>query len=242
MARFDTGILGTPIGKLGNTVFRRMNGKIFVSCRPESYSVSMTQKAVNSREAFAAVVKFAKLITSFPLLSLCWKKANINGTSSYHRIIKYNLPLTKDGKLCIKNKIIPDGIGHRFNCELTENLDLIVNMENIDADSNYFAVNYYFFLILTNQRSKKSKTEFLVHTDTMEILNNSKEVNIFITLPENEKKLITKFRNLLILSAFILTKNKNTFIHSSTLSKEFLLDKYFNDTAQMAGGKRIKKI
>jgi hypothetical protein len=66
MARFIPGVLGTPNGKVENKVYRQMNGKTFVSNRPDSYNISQTKSAKNSRQAFGLVVQFAKLITASP--------------------------------------------------------------------------------------------------------------------------------------------------------------------------------
>lgn len=107
MPRYYPGPLGTPIGKLKDAVVRRVNGKLFYSIRPEKYNISQSPEAKNSRTTFAVTVQFARRVASISELAYCWKKAKVKGTSAYHRILKYNLPLTGNGFLTAENKMLP---------------------------------------------------------------------------------------------------------------------------------------
>lgn len=60
MARFIPGVLGTPIGKTDCKVFRQINGKSFFSFRPDTYNISQTKAAKNSRKAFGTVCTVCK--------------------------------------------------------------------------------------------------------------------------------------------------------------------------------------
>jgi len=149
MAELKSGELGSPVGKIGNLVFRQMNGKTFVSNRPEKYNRSNSEKAKLSRSGFSTVVKFSKLICSYPVLKSCWKKARIEGTSPYHRIIKYNLPEIHLGLLTIKNRITPRGFNlsvfeiTKENGMLTFNLGINELISDLNNPNLYFyAVNF----------------------------------------------------------------------------------------------------
>ncbi len=72
MARIDKSILGFVSGKLGDVVFRRMNGKKFVSLGAKKYKISQSAEAKKGRANFAAAVKFAKFINSIPELKEAW--------------------------------------------------------------------------------------------------------------------------------------------------------------------------
>ena len=109
MARIDKSVLGFVSGKLGEFVFRKMNGGKFVSLSPDKYKISQSAEAKTGRANFAATVKFAKFINSIPELKEIWSTARIEGTNSYHRIIKYNAKRVNSGKLTTANKIIPEG-------------------------------------------------------------------------------------------------------------------------------------
>lgn len=110
MAQIDKSILGFVSGKLGEVVFRKMNGKKFVSMGAKKYKISQSAKAKKGRANFAASVKFAVTINSLPELKNIWSFANLEGTNSYHRIIKYNSKLVNSGNLTLANKITPDGL------------------------------------------------------------------------------------------------------------------------------------
>ncbi|MFZ1517293.1 MAG: hypothetical protein WAU11_00870 [Ignavibacteriaceae bacterium] len=223
MARFIPGVLGTPIGKTDGKVFRQVNGKTFFSFRPDTYNISQTKSAKNSRQAFGTVVQFAKLITSSDELSYCWKKAKIKGTSAYHRILKHNLPLTKDGLLSIRNQMIPKGFDYTFNCDLNEDSTLLFNLDlsNAGLTLKKFALNAYFIIALFNPASKKSGTEFLVSTIELEQVDNLEDINFNISFSTTEKKIINKYKNLIVFSALIINSKGKFYNHSASISKEF---------------------
>ena len=60
MARLLKTSLGMPSGKLGDNVFRIMNGKAFISLRPEHYRPTKSEKLKAARKNFAAATSFAK--------------------------------------------------------------------------------------------------------------------------------------------------------------------------------------
>lgn len=225
MARFIPGVLGTPVGKTENKVFRQMNGKSFYSFRPESYNISQTKAAKNSRQAFGITVKFAKLITSSQELSYCWKKAKLKGTSAYHKIIKYNLPLTENGFLTVRSQVVPRGFDYIFNCELTEDITLLFNLDLSKSGLaiKKFMLNAYFIIALINPASKKSSTEFLVRTITMDKVDNLKDINFTLSFSKSEKKIIKSYKSLIVFSALVINNKDNFYEHSSSISKEFSL-------------------
>jgi hypothetical protein len=110
LARVENSILGFLSGKLGDFVFRKMNGKKFMSCRARKYKISQSAEAKKGRANFAAAVKFAITVNSIPEVKKAWSSAKTEGTNSYHRIIKYNSKRVNSGKLTTANKITPDGL------------------------------------------------------------------------------------------------------------------------------------
>jgi|WetSurMetagenome_2_1015567.scaffolds.fasta_scaffold326901_1 hypothetical protein len=225
MARFIPGVLGTPIGKVENKVYRQMNGKTFVSHRPDSYNISQTKSAINSRQAFGQVVQFAKLITSSPELSHCWKKAKLKGTSAYHRIIKHNLPLTKDGLLSVNNQIIPNGFDCTLNCILTEELSILFNLDltNSGIPKNSIGINVYNIISLKRASSKKLSSAFLVNTTSFTPPGKFNDIQFSIDFSNPEKKLISKYDSLILFTALVITDINKILKHSSSIAKTFSL-------------------
>lgn len=109
MARLLNASLGKPSGKLGDNVFRIMNGKAFISLRPDHYRPTKSEKLKAARKNFAAATSFAKSVNSVPALKEIWLNAKVQGTISFNRIMKANRNFTANGSLTTSNKITPDG-------------------------------------------------------------------------------------------------------------------------------------
>ncbi|MGA9293938.1 MAG: hypothetical protein WBV81_15190, partial [Ignavibacteriaceae bacterium] len=108
MIRLKEGmIFGKPSGKMKNVVYRIMNGQPFASKRPLKYNASKSKAAVSQRTKFAVAVEFAKFVNSIPALSNIWKKAEIKGTTSFNRIIKFNLKYVNEKSPTVNNLITP---------------------------------------------------------------------------------------------------------------------------------------
>lgn len=224
MARFIPGVLGTPVGKLKNQVFRIVNGKPFISNRPDSYIISQSKSAKNSRQAFALVVKFAKLITSSAELAYCWKKAKIKGTSAYHRIIKYNLPLTKDGTLSLNNCIVPKGFGINLESTLKKDLSVsfIVNLAKDEISTRPVQLNIYIIIALNKNTSLKQSTEFIFNVTSFDKADYTGDIKFTISFSESEKKKINKFKQFIIYSTVVVV-SETTIKHSSNVAKAYSL-------------------
>ncbi len=227
MARFIPGVLGTPIGKLNNQVFRQMNGKIFVSNRPEKFNISQTAKAKASRNSFGLVVKFAKLITSSPELSGCWKQAKIEGTSAYHRVIKHNLSLTKDGLLTKNNIICPTGFDMKSDVLTLENHQLTFKLvlDNSLNGKNYNSLNIYNILFLYQPSTKKTKYDFLINNTIYLTDKKEKEIQFSVNFSKSEKILFKNYDRFLIYTVLVALKGNKIITHSSTVTKSFVKDK-----------------
>lgn len=222
MARFIPGVLGTPSGKSQNQVYRIVNGKPFVSNRPEKYNISQTKQAKNSRLSFGTIVQFAKTITSFPELAYCWKNAKIKGTSPYHRVLKHNLPLTQDGALTLRCQIIPKGFECIFNCELTEDRVFLFNFDITSSGlkASNFEVNAYTIVALFNTTAKKSELKLLSNSKSIITTGKPGEIKFSISFPDSEKKLINKHKKIIVYSAIIILKDGVLHKHSSSFAKE----------------------
>ena len=110
MAEIKKSVLGDITGKIDNLVFRRMNGKKFVSVRPDKYKPTKSIKLKKARSKFGTVVKFAVTTNSVPELKEAWKLSREKGSNSYHKIIKANSRLFNTETLTPYNKITPDGL------------------------------------------------------------------------------------------------------------------------------------
>ncbi len=110
MALVSNSILGDVSGKMGNMVFRIMNGKTFVSDRPLNYKPTKAPAARKVRDSFGMGIRLAQKLITDPYLKEAWASARVSGTDSYRRIIKHNSKHISAGALTMRNKITPDGL------------------------------------------------------------------------------------------------------------------------------------
>ncbi len=147
MAKMNKEILGEINGKLGNIVFRQINGKTVMSVRPPNYKPAKTKPAKSARSKFAVSVYFARFINSIPALKKVWNSAKISGTNSNQKIIKHNIKLVGEGVLTPKNIITPAAVP--------------LMIENLSLDKTKIS----FTLNLKDRNLKQTVTlPFQVHT------------------------------------------------------------------------------
>lgn len=130
MPKVTSALFDSISGKTGDKVFRRMNGETFYSTRPESYNISQSAKAKESRNNFSLVIKFAKIVNAQPDLKLAWQKAKIKGTTSFNRIVKHNINFVKENQLSLFNIITPKGESFPTSSYLATDTSLIFKLEN----------------------------------------------------------------------------------------------------------------
>jgi len=89
--------LGNISGRVGNIVFRRINGKTFISARAGSYKIPNTKEAIDRRLRFGITASLATSINKDELLKELWGKAKFKMTA-YNAAFKvlYNYVGTDD--------------------------------------------------------------------------------------------------------------------------------------------------
>ncbi len=110
MARVKNPILGSYSGRMGNIVYRVINGNTYVSVRPLKYKPSKSPAAKRVKNNFSAVVNLAQSVNSVPALKNIWKTSEAEGYSPYHKLIRNNIALISEGNLTTGNIITPEGL------------------------------------------------------------------------------------------------------------------------------------
>jgi hypothetical protein len=154
MSQIIKSVLGIFIGKVDNLVFRKLNGKRFVSNRPPHYKVSRSAAAVESRGNFAVTVKLAKAVNSEALLKEIWTLSTAEGTNSFQKLIKNNIKLVKEGSLTTSNKITPAGLLLNFTSASYENR--ILNISFICPAGSELSFPAVLFVYLYFEKAGKS--------------------------------------------------------------------------------------
>lgn len=90
MARIRHGVLGTPTGKVGDTVFRNLNKKTVASKLAESYRKSNSEAVQKNENLFARVTKFSNFVNQSAIIKNVWIFSNKPGAYSNLKIFKHN--------------------------------------------------------------------------------------------------------------------------------------------------------
>jgi hypothetical protein len=232
MVRIKNNIFGKASGKMNNVVYRVMNGKSFASYRPVKYNASKSEAAVFQRSKFAVTIEFAKYINSIPVLSSIWKVAGIKGTTSFNRIVKYNIKVANDKSPTVNNIITPS------NC--TKNLlniaisDLRFSPSGkkiiIDLIKDATVISYnreqhlVFVFALCGPVNKKEKFFELEHREEIICLTGDKE-KINYSLDFTLLNKISRYKKMLIyFSASACVSGGLKYFWSEPYSKEFIID------------------
>jgi hypothetical protein len=151
MAQLKSSVIGNLSGKLNNEVFRIMNGKNFVSVRPEHYKVKSV-KLKKAQGNLSITVKLAKSITAVPALKGPWSSANLKGSNAYHKILTSNLVLVKEGSLTTENIISPPGLPLQISSLTLEDGLLVSTLVFPGSIEFSFPAEVYFLLYFGNYK------------------------------------------------------------------------------------------
>ncbi len=227
MVKIMPGVLGLPSGKSGNVVYRKMNGKLFASYRPDRYNASQSKAAVANRNKFGTTVTFAKYINALPILKLIWKTADIQGYTSFNRLIKHNVLYTSETGLSLSNHITPKLPDLPTMLSVNE-FSLINDCVNINfavsSDKMLPAKGLLFFVVALQQPKQEDYTpvEFFHINENLNSLSNGKSELLELPLTRDEKKAMTKYKSCICYAAVIFepSSSKNI-MFTNTVSKEF---------------------
>ena len=231
MARITAGILKHASGKIENKVFRIMNGETYVSNRPSHYNISNNKGAIARRTKFAAVIEFSKYINSIQSIKTIWKSANIKGTTSFNRLVKYNSKYIGE-KSPSKNNIITPSETVPFKnifsfplqaLHFSKEAEMIKVIMQENARSFEFEMDYDLIFILMPLEPKKKKDKYflLEHIEfPFHITKDLTEINI--ELDKSTLSRLNRYKKLIIYFA-VLHKagRKLKYTWSNTYAKEF---------------------
>jgi hypothetical protein len=140
LAELKQSVIGKLSGKLGNVVFRQLNGKTFISVRPVKYKPTKSELAANVRSGFVQINLFASTINKDPILKSIWQVTKINARSAYTKILKANLEISPKTGVNKNNIIVP-----KNNIFLKSDLIYNKNILKISYDQNSINKNLGLF-------------------------------------------------------------------------------------------------
>lgn len=99
---------GEVKGRLGNYVFRKINGRTVACARPQTYKTPMTGEAIKRRNKFKTAASIAQVLIKNKLIKSVWEAANLKGGYAYQKIIKRNYQFIDNLTITSENCITPD--------------------------------------------------------------------------------------------------------------------------------------
>jgi len=212
MVRIKNRVLGDPVGKIGNLVYRTINGKTFASIRPDKYNASQSKAAKSNRGRFAVAVQFAKYVNSIPELSKIWKQARVKGATSFNKIVKHNIGLIDNGSLTTRNIITPavntkNGLldikavsFDQGSINITASFADKKNQPYADSPSTLYAV-----AVFQSPKSKNNDAITITHlSEDAAPLLNGEVLNIEMALSVDQKRLAKKYKVCIVYFTLII--------------------------------------
>ncbi len=109
MGRLLKPVLGRASGKVGDIVFRYVDGKVFITSHKGCNKISSSANCVNNRLRFSTAVRFAKAVNKLPDLKHIWAKSNLKSRNGYSNIISKNIKSLSQNLITTSNVITPLG-------------------------------------------------------------------------------------------------------------------------------------
>ncbi|MFA5011562.1 MAG: hypothetical protein WC644_06360 [Ignavibacteria bacterium] len=122
-------VLGKPTGRVGDVVYRNVNGKTVISEYVKTIKISKSKNCVSNRSRFAVCTDFAVAASSVNPINKIWKYSNALGRSAYTKLIKANIKSVDDSKPSSASTITPQG-----------GIDL--SLYNVAVSNNSITVEY----------------------------------------------------------------------------------------------------
>jgi len=227
MARAVKKPLGGVRGRVGDVIYRYMNGRTFVSVYNGEVKISQTKESKNNRSKFGTTIKFAKAVNSVSGLNKIWNFSSEPGRSAYTKIFKYNHYSIQSDFVSPHCNITPTGAGFKV-----ESFELNVNNVTIKIKIDRSAeqrllppYNAHFVVFLSqpvNSEIQKNIT-FAFASEIVSSETPDEYQTIIGNFIDPNSRLITLFKKATVFFAITKTDAK-PFDWSGTISKEFVIN------------------
>ncbi len=239
MAHVKSTASGSFRGKVGDKIYRKVNGKTVVGQAPVSINISQTQGCLNSRFRFKITEDLAKSIKSIDLLYGLWQKVKPEGANKFSRIIKANLSHSTFKGINRANVITPnvETVPYRFrnNCTMLSRKSIGINCDSVFAEVKVFRekdiillppYTAYFVVYLGKQNSKENLPDYEYIAFHINVSEESADNHqrFEIIFDEETKNIISKYSYATVLFALVkFNKLTNKYEWSKTEALESLL-------------------
>ncbi len=186
MARVNKQILGVINGKIGNFVFRNVNGKTFVSNRPLKYNVNGTEESTRVKKGFKNLIQFSSYINSIPILKEVWRSKSVKGKRAYNKIFSHNKSHVKSSEISEYLFIVPTVSSVQMS---VYKVDIEQNYTYVDYKTNYKVKDCIYNYVLVFY--SKQKKRFIHQAGILDNMKPKKRMLLNIKLGKDVVKFIS---------------------------------------------------
>jgi len=215
MARIKAGSLGTPSGKVGNTVYRRKNKKTMAYRLNEVYNKSFSDAALKNESIFTQVTKFSNFVNKPDIVKKVWMFSKMPGAYSNLKIYKYNYKSIRNWGISSDFHILSENFYYQ-NKNITLNKNnltlefsvlpalILFKKQTKDFDPPYTFLSLIHAKDPVNPKTKPDKLSiFLIEKpDSFEISNEGTSCFTFVT-DENSFSFIDDFNTVIVFPAIV---------------------------------------
>ena len=194
-------------GPAGNVDFYTFGGTTYFKARAKKHKKSRSKLAVTGRNNFASVVKFASGVIKYPGFKEIWDNSSLQGRNGYQKIIKNNMPLTRDGNLTINNFFTPKG--HKLFIP-----DFIIEKDAVRFEFNVYGLirppltMHMFFYLYNRKETNSFVFNFMykpihIASDDVDMQTKKGESKYIINrkLTEDERDYLSYFKDVVVFIA-----------------------------------------
>lgn len=137
MGKLNKAVLGQPSGAVGQVLFRKMDGNVYIGTRPKSFMPGLDAPAVNRRKRFGLTGKFAKTVNSIDKMKVVRDAVTPDNISPYNGIFKANyLNVTPD--TVSDTALLSPGIGFNavVDTAVIDNTGIQITLEALGTESD----------------------------------------------------------------------------------------------------------
>jgi len=173
MAKVSKNILGDIKGKAGGLVFRNINGKTFVSVRPEKYNQTKSKELLNAQSGFSKLTAFSSYVNSISELKNVWKLKQIKGTRAYNKIYSHNSKFIKENNNPEILTILPPNIPNIFLGNFTIDKNIITLNISFTSSSLVAQDHIYKLIVISKNNINYSHQICIIENNS---INNSRNI------------------------------------------------------------------
>jgi predicted DNA-binding antitoxin AbrB/MazE fold protein len=234
-----SGAAGSIRGKVGDKIYRKVNGETVVGQVPEFINVSYSPGCLKTRFRFKVSEELSKVIKSEELLYGIWDKMKPVGANKFSRIMKANSGIATSKGLNISNVITPKQITvpHRFRkfCTRLGKNSIGLTVDSLYAEMRVHRSNNillvppytaYFILYLARKHHSEDFPEFKIMPFKINVQEETTEIfqHYETKFDEQTKDIIRQYNEAVVFFALVKFNDEvNKYEWSETVSLEVLL-------------------